>query len=170
MLKTIHTLGKEISEGRDKWQDIIATKLKVKTKEGDELLILNVILDLDANEVIISNDNYCAFDESFETLKQLRHISTQGGNFKAVYVCVDTTNIDKLAKTLFGKPDKKTGEYPSSGELMQSIEKDLPALTTSSFYSVLSDIIPLREHFFEEFFDTEKNKFNLIKVNRLVTV
>jgi len=165
MLKTIHILGKEISEGRDKWQDIIEKKLKVKTKEGDELLILNVILDLDANEVIISNDNYRAFDESFETLKELRHLKTQGGNFKAVYVCVDATNIDKLAKTLFGKPDKKTNEYSLSGELMQSIEKDLPTLMTGNFYSVLSDIIPLRERFFDEFFDAEKKKFNLIKVN-----
>ncbi len=164
MLKTIHTLGKEISEGRDEWQDIIETKLKVKTKENDRLLIQNIILDLDTNEVIISNDNYRAFDESFETLKELRHLATQGGNFKAVYVCVDASNVDKLAKTLFGKPDKKTGEYPLSGELMQSIEKDMSALMESDFYKMLTDIVPLRENFFEYFLG-EKGKFNLVKVN-----
>jgi len=164
MLKTIHTLGKEISEGRDEWRDIIETKLKVKTKEGDELLILNVILDLDANEVTISNDNYRAFDESFETLKKLRHLKTLGGAFKAIYVCVDAFKIAQLAKTLFGKPNKKTGEYPLSGELMQSIEKDMPALTESDFYKILADVIPLRENFFE-YFLAENGKFNLIKVN-----
>jgi len=165
MLKTIHTIGKEISEGRDAWADIIETKLKVKTKEGDRLLTLNIILDLDNNEVIISGNNYEAFDNDFERLKQLRHLATQGGNFKAPYVCVDATNIDKLAKTLFGKPDKKTEEYPNSGELMQSIEKDLPTLMDSNFYTILSDIVLLRERFFDEFFDAEKKKFNLIKVN-----
>lgn len=164
MLKTIHTLGKEISEGRDEWQDIIETKLKVKTKENDRLLIQNIILDLDTNEVIISNDNYRAFDEGFETLKELRHLATQGGNFKAVYVCVDASNIDKLAKTLFGKPDKETGVYPSSGQLMQSIQKDMPTLMEGDFYKMLADLIPLRENFFEYFLG-EKGKFNLVKVN-----
>jgi len=165
MLKTIHTIGEEISKGRDVWRDIIETKIKVKSKKDDELLTLNIILDLDEREVIVSDNHYQKFDDDFETLKDLRFIATQGGNFKAVYVCVDATNIDKLAKTLFGKPDKNTGDYPTSGELMQSIEKDLPTLVESEFYSLLAEIVTLRESFFEKFFDAEKQKFNLIKIN-----
>lgn len=127
MLKTIYTIGKEISSGRDLWEDIIETKVEAQ-KEGIKYLVLNVVFDLDQNEIIISRDNLEEYASSFENLKELVLLKTLGRRMKSPYLCVDNTKIENLSKTLFGIPDKK-GVYPSKGDLAQAIERDVPELT-----------------------------------------
>lgn len=162
MLKTIYTIGKEISAGRDLWEDIIETKVEDQ-KEGFEYLVLNIVFDLDLKEIIISKDNLEEYDSSLENLKDLVLLKTLGRNMKSPYLCVDNKKIENLFKALFGKPDKK-GVYPSKGDLAQAIENDFPELAESPVLLLLEKLISYKDAF-EEKFKNPKGKFTLEKAN-----
>ena len=162
MLKTIYTIGKEISAGRDLWKDIIETKTEVE-KEGFKYLVLNIVFDLDQNEIIISKNNLEEYDGSFENLKELVFLKTLGRNMKSPYLCVDNKKIENLFKALFGKPDKK-GKYSDKGDLGQAVENDFPELSESPVILLLKKMSVFRNTFEEKFKNT-KGKFTLEKVN-----
>jgi len=162
MLKTIYTIGKEISAGRDLWKDIIETKAEVQ-KEGFKYLILNVIFDLDHNEIIISRDNLENYESSFENLKELVLLKTLGRNMKSPYLCVDNKKIENLFKALFGKLDKK-GDFPDKGDLAQAIENDFPELSESPVIALLKKMTVFKDTF-EKKFKNPKGKFTLEKIN-----
>ena len=133
MIKTIYQIGKEISEGRDPWEDILAgPKLSVKDNEK-QLYVLSVEFDLDTGSVNVSKDQLSEFSkDSVKELKRLRCLKIQGGNYKSIYLTADTSKLELLLKTLFGKPDKKTGEYPQGGEFLEAIDKEAPNLAESA--------------------------------------
>ncbi len=162
MLKTIYTIGKEISAGRDLWEDIIETKAEVQ-KEGFKYLVLNIIFDLDQNEIIISRDNLEEYDNSFERLKELVYLKTLGRRMKSPYLCVGSSKIENLFKTLFGTPDKK-GVYPTKGDLEQAIERGFSSLYESEIVAVLKKMLVFEDAFVERF-KNPKGKFTLEKVN-----
>lgn len=162
MIKTIYTIGKEISTGRDIWEDIIESKAE-NQKEGFEYLVLNIVFDLDQKEIVISKDNLEQYDSSFENLKDLVLLKTLGRNMKSLYLCVGSKKIENLFKALFGKPDKK-GIYPIKGDLAQAIENDFSELANSQVISLLEKM-PIFKDTFEENFKNTKGKFTLEKVN-----
>lgn len=172
MLQTIYTIGREISTGRDSWEDFIEPPKTDARDAEKQLLVLPVVFDLDKNEVIVKKENLEIYpsDHDFKSLKNWRSLKTQGGNFKSIYVAVDAGKPDLLAKTLFGKPSE-TGEYPVHGELSESILKDAPDLKDSVLFRVLGKLPVLRAAFFEKFGedgdkgDTAKVKCSLKKVN-----
>jgi len=168
MLKTIYTIGKEISQGRDIWEDIIEQKLEPK-KEGLRQLVLNIIFDLDEKEIIISKDNYAELDRSYNSRKDLMHLKTLGRNMKSPYLCVDYKKIENLSKALFGKADKKTGLYPQKGDLIQAVEGEFPELLNQPLFEILPRLINFRLTF-EEIFKNKKGKFTLEKVNELLEI
>jgi len=162
MLKTLYTIGQEVSEGRDLWEDIIESKVE-SPKEGFKHYVLNLIFDLDTKEIILSKDNLKELDDSFESLKSLMLLKTLGRNMKSPYLCVDSKKIQNLSKAIFGKPDKD-GVYPGKGDLAQSIENDFPELLQSEIANLLPQIFEFREAF-EMIFKKEKGKLTIEKVN-----
>lgn len=163
MIKTIYQIGKEISEGRDPWEDILAgPKLSPKDEEK-QLYVLSVEFDLDAGSVNVSKDLLSEFSkDSVKELKRLRCLKIQGGNNKSIYVTADAGKLEQLSKTLFGKPDKN-GEYPSSGEFLEAIDKEAPNLAESTLYHVLEAIVNCRQSFLDTFLN-EKGKLSINKV------
>ncbi|HMQ60529.1 MAG TPA: TM1802 family CRISPR-associated protein [Flavilitoribacter sp.] len=169
MLETIYAIGKEVSQGRDEWQDIIEPPKTDAKDEDRKLWVLKINLDLDDKVVLAGKENLEAYDSEFVKLKALRSLKVLGGNNKAFYTSVDSGKLDLLAKTLFGKPDG-TGVYPDHGEFLETIKKDAPELVWEPLGQVLARIPELREQFFDIFGESdaaggEKVKCSLKKIN-----
>lgn len=170
MLQTIYGIGREISKGRDPWEDFIEPPKTDNRDEERRLLVLTVLFDLDKNEVFVEKDGLEAYpsDHDFRKLREWRTLKTQGGNFKSIYVTVDAAKPELLAKTLFGKHGED-GQYPAHGEFIESILKDAPELKTSVLFKMLERIPVLREKFFEKFTEddqkNEKTKLSLKRIN-----
>mgnify|MGYP001267180146 CR=1 FL=1 len=170
MLQTIYGIGQEISKGRDPWEDFIEPPKTDGRDDDRRLLTLTVLFDLDKNEVFVEKEGLEVYpsDHDFRKLKEWRTLKTQGGNFKSIYVTVDATKPDLLAKTLFGKQGEE-GQYPAHGEFIESILKDAEELKASLLFKVLERIPVLREKFFEKFReDDQKNdkaKLSLKRIN-----
>lgn len=159
MLTTIYQIGKEISAGRDPWEDILnAPKVSEKEWEKKKLYVLGINFDLDSGSVEISSENLAEYSQHTDALKSWRSIKIQGGNNKAVYLCVDAKKPEQMAKTLFGKPDNN-GSFPDQGEFIEAIDKDYPQFQGTEFYRALQKVTPLAE-VFEELMRDGKGKMS----------
>ncbi|MCB0629026.1 MAG: TM1802 family CRISPR-associated protein [Saprospiraceae bacterium] len=148
MLRTIYQIGKEISAGRDAWEDILSpAKISESEWEKKKLYVLGVDFNIDKQEVILSTDNLSEYSEHIDALKGWRSIKIQGGNNKAIYICVDAKKPEQLAKTLFGKPDKDS-QYPSKGEFIEAIDKDYSQFQHTDLYQALQRVVPLAKQFY----------------------
>lgn len=157
MLKTLYQIGKEISTNRDPWEDILQpAKISEREREKYTLYTLGIDFDLDEQQVVISPDALTEYSENIEALKAWRSLKIQGGNNKAIYVCVDAKKPEQLAKTLFGKPDK-AGEFPPYGEFIAAIDKDFSQFQGTDLYLALQKVTPLAEQF-QELITNEKGK------------
>jgi CRISPR-associated protein Csh1 len=143
----MYQIGKEISAGRDPWEDILSpAKVSESEWEKKKLYVLGIDLNLDEQQVIVSTENLTEYSEHVSALKAWRSIKIQGGNNKAIYICVDAKKPEQLAKTLFGKPDKD-GNYPAHGEFIEAIDKDFAQFQDTDLYSALQSVAPLAKHF-----------------------
>lgn len=160
MLNTLIEIGKQVSEGRDPWEDFLLT-IKVKEKDAEkEQLMLPVVFNLDTDEVSVGElKRY-----NTERRRDYGFIDILKGHNKAIYVAVVDKNLDKLAKALFGKESKDGGRPADRGEFQEAIQKDYPHLVESEFYEALSAVQKLSAVFYERFND-EKGKLGLKDVS-----
>ncbi|MCB9265616.1 MAG: hypothetical protein H6558_11360 [Lewinellaceae bacterium] len=162
MIKTLYQIGKEISAGRDPWQDILAPPKLSPKDEEKSLYILPIEFDLDTGEVTVSKDQLEEYPkDSRRALKELRSLKIQGGNNKSIYVAVDAGKLEQLSKTLFGKADKR-GQYPERGEFLEAIDKFAPQSGGTTLCKVLEEIPKCRASFLELFQD-DKGKLSISK-------
>lgn len=168
MLQTIYSIGREISNGRDEWADIIEPPKTDSKDDSRTLYALNLHFDLDKHEIVATKEQLEPFENDFEKLKDWRSLKVAGGNNKAIYVAVDASKLDLLAKTLFGKPNDE-GEYPTSGEFIEAIAKEAPEIDEQPLGEMLMKIPILRSAFFELFAENSgkdgKVKCSLKKFN-----
>jgi CRISPR-associated protein Csh1 len=157
MLDTLYAIGKEISQDRDVWEDIISVPDPKNKESKFEFLNLKIVFDLDQQSVVISPNHLEVFSKNIKKLKSVGNLNIQGGNNKSIYVACAAEKIEQLSKTLFGKK----GESAGKGEFMEAIDKEAPYLHKSTLYDVLSAIYRLRYQFALTCWDAQKEKYDL---------
>jgi CRISPR-associated protein Csh1 len=156
MLDTLYAIGKEISQDRDSWEDIILVP-SVDDKEGKlKLYNLKVVFDLDQKTIILAPEYLETFSADFHKLKSIGNLKIQGGQNKSIYVSCAAEKMEQLAKTLFGKKGTSTGK----GEFMEAIDMRSPGLKNSLLYQMLSAIYPLSKQFSASAWDEKKEKYD----------
>ena len=177
MIQSLYRIGKEISQDRDEWADIISfPKISVKDS-SKKLLTLKLVFDIDNKEVVVSENNLRPFENEYDNLKGLNNIKTQIGRNKSIYICVEADKPKYIAETFFGKSNKK-GEFPKEGEFLEAINKIAVDLNDSQFAETLKAIVPLKKAFDIHFLDKDGTykadniikELNLGKNNKLVLI
>lgn len=177
MIQSLYRIGKEISQDRDEWADIISfPKISVKDS-SKKLLTLKLVFDIDNKEVVVSESNLYPFENEYATLKRLNNIKIQGGNNKSIYITAEEGKPALIAKTFFGKIDSK-GNLPTEGEFLQAINGVTPDLAETQFAEVLKAIFPLKEAFDAKILnekgvyktDKIKEELNLGNSNKLILI
>ncbi len=156
MLQTQIRIGRQLSEGRGEWDDILdAPKIETETKKGDPITNYVVPLIFNLDERRIDFGNLLEYDPD-ESPERYFNIKIQGGNNKAVYTCAEWKKLEQLRKTFFGVVDKK-GKEPDRGQFAEAIETGFAGLQVTSLYEVLKEVFSLRLEF-ERQYDLLENK------------
>mgnify|MGYP001386358702 CR=1 FL=1 len=155
MLQTLIKIGEWQSQGKSEWDRFLEKpKILHEDKKGNKITqyVLPIIFDLDAGEVIVESENLREYRES--DVENLKSLSIQGGNNKAIYVTVPPNKLIQLYKTFFGKEDDKNGEI----ELLEAIKKTDQSLLTEYFKDLLEEIFKLKTKVLEKFQYYNENK------------
>lgn len=158
MLNTLLRIGEWQSQGKSEWDRFLDyPKVEREDRFGYSVknYALAIIFDLDANEVIIANENLAEYDE--DKIKKTFPLKIKGGNNKAIYSSVPATKITQIYKTFFGKE----GVHSEKGELHESVEKTNNELLTDNFRNLLSQIFDLKERFLELTLHPSKNEVDV---------
>jgi CRISPR-associated protein Csh1 len=158
MLQTLIRIGKQLSQNRGDWDDILdSPKIETETKKGDPITnyVLPLIFNLDDRRVEFGG--LLEYDPD-ESPGRFFNVKIQGGNNKAVYTCAEWKKLEQLRKTFFGIPDKK-GTEPDRGQFADAIETGFADLQTTSLYETLTEIFTLRNAF--------ENRLNLLEKTKL---
>ena len=133
MLDSLIKLGKEISNNRSKWDDIIQIP---GIKSNKTPYVLNIVFNVDETRIEISPD----YLEEYNDKAPYRHmlIKTLKGNAKKIYVAVLMDKINHLRESLFGNGSA------SEGQLMEDIINIAPALKDTDFFKALELIHKIR--------------------------
>lgn len=162
MLATLLKLGEELSENRNEWDDIIDTPNVEKDRnKGYNLYVAEIVFDLDEKRVYASPE-LREYDDT-SSLK-FKNIKIQGGNNKAIYVCVESGKLEQIKKSLFGSD--KDGLFSAKGEFVEAIEKSFPHLQETLIFKVLGSIFDLKSQFLEFCSQTDEKE----KIKSLETV
>lgn len=161
MLNSIYLIGKEISQGRDPWADIL-TGVKASSKELEQKrYVLPVHFNLDTQTVEIDPVALFEYSDELSFLKKWCSLQIQGGNNKSIYLSVDTAKIEQFHKTLFGK--KEDAEF---GELMEALQgAGMHKDDSLPLFEVLKAIMTLKAGFMEWFTEDIGGKLKLNKIN-----
>lgn len=166
MLDTLYAIGKEISQDRDAWEDIILVPRPENKGDKFRLYNLKIVFDLDQQQVLVLPEHLETFSESVEHLKAIGNLKIQGGNNKSIYVACAAEKLEQLSKTLFGKKGSST----EKGEFMEAIEKEANELKGSLLYQILSSIYPLLDNFNAYTWDSTKERYDLKLLQTALTL
>ena len=140
MLQTQIRIGKQLSQGRGDWDDILdAPKIEMEVKGKVVPLIFNL------DEQRVDFGSLLEYDPD-ESPGRYFNIKIQGGNNKAVYTCVEWKKLEQLRKAFFGIVDKK-GTEPDRGQFADAIETGFADLQATPLYETLNEIFKLRPEF-----------------------
>lgn len=161
MLSTLLKLGEELSQNRGEWDDIIDVPNTDKEKnKGYHLYIAEIIFDIDQQSIYVSPE-LREYDE--ESSMKYKSIRIQGGNNKAIYVCVESGKIDQIKKTLFGKEDDSI-----KGEFVEAIDKDFPQFQSTQLYQILKKVFSLK-NIFINFYEQQDEKGKIKSVESVLS-
>jgi len=162
MLQTLLKIGEWQSQGKNEWDRFLDyPKVEREDKRGNPIknYTLPIIFDLDAMEVIISQENLSEYDE--QKIKNTFPLKIKGGNNKAIYTSVPAGKINQVYKTFFGKEGTDT----EKGELVESIEKTNKDLLTENLKKLLSQMFELKEKFLEKTVHSSKGVIDIRSIN-----
>tara|TARA_R110002020_G_scaffold230666_2_gene441548 strand:+ start:7319 stop:9283 length:1965 start_codon:yes stop_codon:yes gene_type:complete len=162
MLQTLLKIGEWQSQGKSEWDRFLDyPKANREDKLGNSIknYTLPIIFDLDAKEVIISQENLKEYDE--QKIKNTFPLKVKGGNNKAIYTSVPAGKINQAYKTFFGKEGTDT----EKGELFEAIEKANKELLTGHLKEVLDQIFKLKEKFLEMTVHSAKGVVDIRTIN-----
>ena len=162
MLQTLLKIGEWQSQGKSEWDRFLDyPKAEREDKRGNPIknYTLPIIFDLDALEVIISQENLREYEE--EKVKNTFPLKIKGGNNKAIYTSVPGGKINQVYKTFFGKEGTDT----ERGELVEAIEKVNQDLLTEKLKKLLSEIFKLKEKFLEMTVHSAKGVVDIRSIN-----
>lgn len=160
MLQTLIQIGKQVSQNRGEWDDLIdQIDVSKEQEKGMRLYAAEMLFDLDDNTIVFENNSVREYSESM--LFDFKNIKIQGGNNKAIYACVYALkSLEQFRKTFFGIIDKD-GKAPNKGQFTEAIEKDFGFLSGTLLADSLEKIFNLRNEFEERFVDSKTNTFAL---------
>ena len=145
MLQTQIRIGKQLSQGRGDWDDILdAPKIEMEVK-GKAITNYVVPLIFNLDEQRVDFGSLLEYDPD-ESPGRYFNIKIQGGNNKAVYTCVEWKKLEQLRKAFFGIVDKK-GTEPDRGQFADAIETGFADLQATPLYETLNEIFKLRPEF-----------------------
>jgi CRISPR-associated protein Csh1 len=187
MLQSIYAIGREISQGRDPWLDIVAKPYIDKIKdEGKSLYTLELNFNLDNGEVETSPDDLAEFTDEKNTLVKWACIPVQPANHNAFYVAMDAQKLEFLSKSFFGKPVREDEGYPEGGQFLKAIRKTAPEVESMLLGQVLKKIPLCRNSFLAklmnekgdldvkklvaDFFKTSEGEKKKTEIERIVLV
>lgn len=149
MLETLLKIGAWQSEGMTEWSRFLnVPKTEPTNKKGEPIshYVVGVVFDLDEDSVYIDANALREYDDEYDP-EELKALSIQGGNNKAIYTTVEPPKLVQLFKTFFGKPEN---EQAACGELTETIDKNFPQFQNTDFYALLQQIFLLRAQFLEK--------------------
>jgi len=161
MLKTLLKIGEWQAQGKSKWDRFLEyPKVETKDKHGNDIknYTLPIIFDLDAKEVIISEENLRAYDES--DVEESLSIIIKGRNSKAIRSSGSSLRLGRIYQSFFGKISNDN----VNGELIEAIEKTKPELLTESFKHLLEKLFELKDAFKKQIV-SEKGEANIKVIN-----
>lgn len=148
MLTTLVKLGKELSEGRSKWEDIILVpNVPLQNKKGDPITnyVIEIIFDIDNQEVIISKENLHLYDPERSPF-ELMLLKTQSRRGKKNFVTVEAKKTDAFKQTF-------------DGDFIDEVNNKTPNLVSSDFFEALTlikELINSQEAMTEKINNTKK--------------
>lgn len=162
MLDTLLKIGEWQSQGKSEWDRFLDyPEAEREDRHGNPVknYTLPINFDLDAMEVIISQENLTEYDE--QKIKNTFPLKIKGGNNKAIYTSVPAGKINQVYKTFFGKE----GTYTEKGELVEAIEKANNDLLTENLKKLLSQMFELKEKFLEMTEHSSKGVVDIRTIN-----
>lgn len=164
MLNSIYLIGKEISQGRDPWADIL-TGVKASSKELEQKrYVLPVHFNLDTQTVEIDPVALFEYSDELFFLKKWCSLRTLKGHNKAIYLTVGVQKIELLKKTLFGN-------NPSDqAELLGALKAQGLLENASLLNVILKEIAPMQDAFLAWFQEDGENftNYSLNKVEKML--
>lgn len=149
MINTLIRLGKQLSDKRGEWEDIIDhPNINKELEKNIKCYVGEIVFDLDLKIVYATVKTESEYEE-IDCVK-LKNIKIQGGNNKAIYCCTPSGKAEQIRKTFFGTTDGK-GKLPSQGQLQELIIKDYPQFSYTVLFSLLSQIFLLKNKFESQF-------------------
>ncbi len=155
MLETLLKIGAWQSKGMTEWSRFLNMPKPESTNNKGESItyyVMGVVFDLDKSSVYFDVDSLREYDDEYDP-EELKSLSIQGGNNKAIYATVEPAKLVQLFKTFFGKPENKQA---ACGELTEAIDKSFPQFKHTDFYALLQQIFSLRVQFLEKAIADEK--------------
>lgn len=149
MISTLIRLGKQLSDNRGEWDDIIDYPNVIKEREKIiKYYVGELVFNLDLKIVYTVVRSEREYEEN--DCVRLKNIKIQGGNNKAIYCCVPSGKMEQIRKTFFGTTGGK-GKPPLQGQLQELISKEYPQFSDSLLFSLLSQIFMLKNKFETQF-------------------
>lgn len=162
MLQTLLKIGEWQGQGKSEWDRFLDyPKAEREDKYGNPIknYTLPIIFDLDAKEVIISQENLREYDE--KKIKSTFPLKIKGGNNKAIYTSVPAKKVNQIYKSFFGKEGSET----ENGELVEAIEKVNSSLLTEDLKNLLGQIFSLKEKFLQLTVHSSKGEIDFRAIN-----
>lgn len=149
MLQSIYAIGREISQGRNPWFDIVEAPYTDKNKKdkGKSLFTLELHFNLDTGEVEASPEDLSPFEDDKESLVKWACIPVQPANHNAFYVAMDAQKLEFLSHSFFGKPTGEAKQFPESGQFLKAIQKITPEMEPKFLGLVLKKMPLCRDSF-----------------------
>ncbi|WNJ18158.1 TM1802 family CRISPR-associated protein [Pontibacter sp. G13] len=159
MMETLYEIGRQLSEDRDPWEDILEEiPEKLLTDQARQL---NLVFDLETGMVepeFVRLDNSLAHRKRIGLIK----VGLLRGKSKKKYVSVLASKFDTLLKTLWG-----IGTKSGEPELIALIEKKYPQLQETTLFERL-ETIKGQVGQINEWFKTPKGNYNLTQISKKV--
>lgn len=158
MLQTLLKIGEWQSEGKSEWDRFLDyPKAEREDKYGNPTtnFTLPIIFDLDAKEIIISQENLREYKE--EDVKIALGTKMKGSNSKAICSSGLSKRLGRISQSFFGKE----GVYTENGELIEAIEKTNQNLLTDDLEKILAQVFELKEKFLQLTVHSSKKEIDI---------
>ncbi len=162
MLQTLLKIGEWQSQGKSEWDRFLDyPKAEREDKYGNPIknYTLPIIFDLDAKEVIISQENLREYDE--KDVRNALGTKMKGSNSKAICSAGLSKRLGRINQSFFGKEGTET----ENGELIEAIEKENPALLSENFKNILFQIFDLKDNFLQQTVYSSKEQIDIRAIN-----
>lgn len=158
MLYTLLKIGEWQSQGKSKWDRFLEFP-KVENGNLVQNFTLPIILDLDARDVIIDQENLREYKE--EDVRLALGNKMKGPNSKAICSSGISKRLGRIFQSFFGK----YGSSADRGDLVEAIENEKPSLLDDHLKKLLTELFLLKDVFIEKTTGPDKKTIDIKTIN-----